>query len=122
MTKEAIAYIHDQLISEDINYEFGEWKSHITYPYFVGEYNESEPTSEDGLQEAYFILNGFNRGTLLELENVKETIIRLFNDNATILSNGSGLDVSYAGSLIVPTGDASLKRIQINLKIKEWRL
>lgn len=120
MTKEAIGYINSQLEGAGINYEFGVWTSDIVYPYFVGEYNESDATLEDGLHEADFFLNGFTKGSWLDLENAKETIENVFSGNTTILSNGSGIDVSYAGSLVIPTGDENLKRIQINLKIKEW--
>ncbi len=122
MTKEALGYINNQLVQAGINYEFGVWTSDVIYPYFVGEYNESEPMNEDGLHEADFFLNGFTKGSWLDLEEAKQKIESLFTHNANILSNGSGIDVSYAGSLVVPTGDADLKRLQINLKIKEWKV
>ena len=122
MTKEAIGYINSQLEAAGINYEFGVWNSDIVYPYFVGEYNESDAALEDGLHEADFFLNGFTRGSWLDLENAKKIIENVFSGNTTILSNGSGIDISYAGSLVVPTGDAELKRLQINLKIKEWQV
>ena len=34
--------------------------------------------------------------------------------------DGSAVAIFYATSLVVPTGDAELKRIQINLDVKEW--
>ena len=122
MTKDALKYINDQLIGAGINYEFGEWQSDVKYPYFVGEYTESPPMSEDGRIEATFLLTGFSRGSWSELEEAKRKIEQLFNYNTSILPNGSGLDVSYAGAAIVPTTDAVLKRIQINLSIQEWRV
>lgn len=122
MTKNVIKYIDDQLINIGINYELGQWNSEIIYPYFVGEYQETEPITEDGLQETDFILNGFTRGDWIDLENDREKIERLFTYNTSILENGSGVDVSYFGSLIIPTNDSQLKRIQINLKIKEWKV
>lgn len=122
MTAEVLKFISDQLTAAGINYEFGEWNSDIIYPYFVGEYQETPPSSEDGLQETTFILNGFSRTTWEELEAAKTTIENLFTYKTSILSNGSGVDVSYSGSLVIPTGDAELKRIQINLTIKEWRV
>ena len=121
MSKAVLNHISKKLTEAGINYEFVEWKSDIVYPYSVGEYVEPEPMTEDGLHELSFTLNGFTRGSWLDLENAKETIEKLFANDTSILDNGSGVDVSYSGSLIVPTGDAELKRIQINLSIKEWR-
>ena len=122
MSEAVLAYINKTLTDAGINYEFGEWNSDIVYPYFVGEYSESPPSEEDGSIEATFMLNGFTIGKWLDLENAKNKIEKLFTFNTSILDNGSGVDISYAGGLIIPTGDATLKRIQINLSIKEWRV
>lgn len=122
MTIEVLKFISDRLTDAGINYEFGEWKSPIVYPYFTGEYQEESPITEDGLQEAEFVLNGFSRGSWYLLEQEKAKIEKLFSDCTSILPNGSGIDISYSGTLIIPPDDAELKRIQINLSIKEWRL
>ena len=120
MSKASLKMISDKLTTAGINYEFGEWTSDIIYPYFVGEYQETEPTTEDGLIESTFILVGFSRGSWLDLENAKEIIQRLFSNFTTITESGSGLVIHYGGAMIVPTGDAELKRIEIRLSIKEW--
>lgn len=122
MTEGALKYIDTLLSAAGINYEFGEWASDIVYPYFVGEYSEQPTDTEDGLSETDFTLNGFMRGSALALEDAKATIESAFADATCILQNGSGIDVSYAGALIVPTGDAELKRIQVSLIIKEWKV
>ena len=122
MTEKILAHINEKLTNAGINYEFREWTGKIIYPYFVGEYAESAPFSEDGQHEATFTLDGFTRGSWLELEKAKRKIEEAFTYNTSILADKSGIDVSYSGSLIVPTGDAELKRIQINLSIKEWRV
>lgn len=122
MTTAVLKRINDQLTEAGINYQFGEWVGDMVYPYFTGEYTESPPASEDGLQETDFILNGFSRGSWSDLEAAKATIEKLFAFNMAILDNGSGVDITYSGSLVIPTGDAELKRIQINLKIQEWRI
>lgn len=121
MTEKVLAYINKKLTDAGINYEFREWTGKIVYPYFVGTYTESPAYSENGQNEATFTLDGFTRGSWAELEKAKEKIIETFYYNTSILDDKSGLDVSYYGSLVVPTGDAELKRIQINLSIKEWR-
>lgn len=124
MTDEALKFISDGLTAASINYEFGEWATNpVPDPYFVGEYIESPSTNEDGLQEATFILTGTGRSSWLALEQAKAIIEQLFNQisgKTAILPNGNGIAVFYSDSSIVPTGDAELKRIQINLSIKEW--
>ena len=125
MSIEAIEIIKTSLASLGINYEFATWTKEPVYPYFVGEYQETEPMTEDGLQESTFILTGFTRGKWLELEEAKETIENYFNatsGNVVIAESGSAVAIFYASSLIIPTEDAELKKIQINLNIKEWKV
>ena len=122
MSIESLKFISDKLAEAGINYEFMQWTNKVSYPYFVGEYQEAESLNEDGLQEATFILNGFSKESWLGLEQAKETIEKVFNFTAVILPSGNGLTVFYSGSLVIPTGDAELKRIQINLAIKEWKV
>ena len=122
MSIESLQYISNKLAEAGINYEFMQWTNKVIYPYFVGEYQEAESLTEDGLQEATFILNGFSKGSWLELEQAKEKIEKVFNFNTVILPSGNGMTVFYSGSLVIPTGDAELKRIQINLAINEWKV
>lgn len=125
MSIEAIEIIKTSLASLGINYEFATWTKALVYPYFVGEYQETEPMTEDGLQESTFILTGFTRGKWLELEEAKETIENYINATSgrvVITESGSAVAIFYASSLIIPTGDAELKKIQINLNIKEWKV
>ena len=109
-----------------LNYEFGEWKSDLVYPYWVGEYQELDPLNEDGMHETSFILTGFTRNSRLELEREKEKIQKKFpqcGGYKAIADDGSAVAIFYAGCLAnVPTGDAELKKIEINLTIKEWKV
>lgn len=118
-----LTFIKNELRKAGINYEFGEWTADVVpSPYFVGEYEEIEPETEDGLQEISFLLTGTSRGSWLELEQAKETIEKLFSKTtgkAAILDN-AGVVIFYDRALIIPTGDAELKRIEIRLSIKEW--
>lgn len=121
MSIAALKFISDTLDSLNIDYQFGEWTLNpVPDPYFVGEYTESESMTkeEDGYQEISFLLTG--TGTKwLTLEQAKAKIESNISKTA-ILSNGNGIAVFYGGALIIPTGDDRLKRIQINLTIKEW--
>lgn len=121
MTIAALKFISDALDDLNINYQFGEWSTNpVPDPYFVGEYSESESLTreEDGLQESTFMLTGTGTNWLA-LEQAKASIENNISKTA-ILSSGNGIAVFYAGALMIPTGDAELKRIQINLTIKEW--
>ena len=123
MSISVLKVINDSMKSLGINYEFGVWNSKAVYPYFVGEYQETPPLYEEGMQETSFLLTGYSRGTWLELEEVKDKIKNHFNKvggKTVITGNGSAVAVFYANSLVIPTGDAELKKIQINLDVKEW--
>lgn len=123
MRKNALKIIADAMKELGLNYRFMEWKTKPSYPYFTVEYQESEPTTEDGFQEAIFILNGFTRDSWDALEDAKESIQNYFNkvSGKTVMADdGSAVAVFYLTSTVIPTGDAELKRIQINLEIKEW--
>ena len=126
MSKQMLKAVADGMKELGIEYDFGTYKKNPkVYPYFVGEYTETESSREDGFQESTFLLTGFHRGTWLELEDTKERIEKHFNQvsgKTVIADNGSAVAVFYGYSLIVPTGDAELKSIQVNLIIKEWKV
>ena len=125
MSKQVLKIISDDMASLGLEYDFGTYKkSPVVYPYLVGEYQETEPMTEDGLQESTFLLTGFNRGAWLALEEVIEKIEKYYgySGKTVITDNGSGVAIFYAGTLIVPTGDAELTKIQVNLRIKEWKV
>lgn len=126
MSKNLLKVVSDGMAELGIEYEFGEYtKEPIVYPYFVGEYTETEPMTEDGLQETSVLLTGFSRGKWLTLENAKAKIENYFNKvygKTVMVDDGSAVAVFYGNSLIVPTGDEELKKIQINLQCKEWKV
>lgn len=126
MSKEVLKIVSDAMESLGIEYSFESYrKKPVVYPYFVGEYTETESFTEDGLQESTVLLTGFSRGSWLDLEDTKESIENYFNrvsGKTVITESGSGVAIFYANSMIVPTGDAELKSIQINLSVKEWKV
>ena len=116
-------FISENLSSAGVNYEFGEWTQDVIYPYFVGELTENSITTEDGMEESTMILDGFHRGKRIALEEAKEKIMRLFHPTYGLRgSTDSGsIAVFFDGAFYIPTGEADFKRMQINLKIKEWK-
>lgn len=125
MTKAGLKFISDAMKSVGIPYEFMEYTSPVsaTSSYWVGEYSEVEPTTEDGKQETQFILTGTTKGSWLALEEQKEKIEQLFPtaSGMTAILEHSGIAVFYGNAFPVPTGDSFFKRLQVNLTVKEWR-
>lgn len=124
MSKRVLKIVSDAMEAMGIAYGLGTYAGNpIVYPYFVGEYTETEALTEDGLQESAFLLTGFSRDSWLTLENAKERIQDYFDKvsgNIVMAEDGSAVAIFYAHALIVPTGDAELKSIQIQLSVKEW--
>ena len=107
-----------------VPYEFMRWASELKYPYWVGEYQEVPTTFENGYKETTLILTGTTRNDWLELEDQKELIERTFSADGGFYfatENGRGV-ILYENAFPVPTGEMDLKRMQINLKIKEWKV
>lgn len=119
-----LKFIQEQMDILQIPYEFGEWSSEVKYPYFVGEMTSPEVFStEDGKEESTLILNGFHRGKYIDLVMIKEKMKEHFHPIFGLrdkTENGA-IAVFFEGAFQVPTGEADLKRIQINLNIKEWK-
>lgn len=124
MTTKPLSIVSNAMKALGLEYGFGSYgKKPIVYPYFVGEYTESAPLNEDGLQTATIMLTGFHRGKWLDLETAKAKIEDYFDkvSGKTVMSDdGSAVAIFYENTLIVPKEDAELKSIQINLSVQEW--
>lgn len=120
---EKLKFINEQMEQIGITYQFGEWSSAIKYPYYVGEVTDDPITTEDGLEESTFIVTGFHRGKRIDLEKDKQKIKEHFDPICGLVgeTENGAIIVYYDGAFYVPTGEASLLKLQINLKIKEWK-
>ena len=118
-----LKFINEQMDILAVPYEFGEWTSEVNYPYFVGEVTEEPIDTEDGKEETTIIVTGFHRGEPIELENIKNRIKKHFNPITGLCAKtGSGsIAAFFDGSFYIPSGEADLSKIQINLKILEWK-
>ena len=118
-----LKFINEQMDMIAVPYEFGQWSSEIKYPYFVGEVTEEPTSTEDGLEQSTMLLTGFTRGNYSDLETVKKKIKRHFPAFYGLRSktDSGSIAVFFEGSFYLPTGEADLKKIQINLSIKEWK-
>lgn len=118
-----LGIISNELNSIGVPYEFMRWTGEVQYPYFIGEYSEVPTVTEDGYKETTILLTGTTKGSWLELEQFRSKIEKHFHPICGLrCSTDDGVvAIHYDNSIPVPTGDADLKRIQINLQVKEWR-
>lgn len=116
-----LGIINNEMNSMDIPYEFMEWTSAVTYPYWIGEYSEVPSVTEDGYKETSLILTGTTKESWLELEQTRALIEKRFRFGVNYSTNDGAVAIFYENSFPVPTGEADLKRIQINLQVKEWK-
>ena len=125
MNKYVLSIVSEMMSDLQLEYGFGSYaKDPVVYPYFVGEYQEVEPSTEDGLQTATLILTGFTRGSWLDLENAKQKISDYLTYEGTSFKepDGSYAVLSYSNAFIVPKEEMDLKSIQINVNIQEWKV
>lgn len=123
MTTQGLTYMKQCLEDLGIPYEYMMWTGDLQDPYFVGEYSEIQTDNEDGLIESDFFLTGTTKQTYLELEQIKEQIRNYFTcDGITdIMENGWGIAVSYETAFPVPSIEEGVSRINITLRVKEWK-
>ena len=119
-----LKFINDEMTLIEVPYEFGQWSSEITYLYFVGEQTSPEEyTAEDGSEQSTILVTGFHRGKLIDLIKIKDKIKGHFSPVHGLRSktDSGSIAVFFNGFFVVPTGDPELKKIQINLTVKEWK-
>ena len=124
MIETALGITKDELKNIDVPYEFMRWTSN-TMPnrYWVGEYSETPFNTEDGYEEGTLILTGTTQDSWARLMQDRAKIKDHFpNINGLRISTEKGtVVIFYDNSFPVPTGDANLKRVQVNLQIKAWK-
>jgi hypothetical protein len=119
-----LKFINEQMTAIGVPYEFGQWSSEITYPYWVGEITEEPITTEDGLEPSTMLLTGFHRGEMIDLLAVMEKIKSHFSPVHGLrdqTDSGSSIAVFFDGYFSIPSGEIGLEKMQIMLKIKEWK-
>lgn len=117
-------FIGEQMDILAVPYMFGEWtEEKITYPYVVGEDMPEPITTEDGKEVSAFILTITHRGLYTDMEIIKEKIRKHFHQihGLSGKTDSGSITVWYENAFYVPTGEKDLKRMQINLNIKEWK-
>lgn len=125
MSIAGLKYVADMMQEMDIPYAFERWNEKPPDDYYcVGESYTEIPSltkEENGRQDTTLYLRLFTRREWLLLEQAKEKIEKHCARTA-ILDDGSGIAIFYDSAMIVPTGDAELKSMKINLTIQEWKV
>lgn len=118
-----LAVINEELTGIGIPYEFMQYTAPVKGAYVVGEYSEVESMTEEGHKTTSMVLTATTRGTWLELEEIRSKIERHFPSVCGLRRSTStgAVAIFYKNSFPVPTGEAELKRIQINLDVEEWK-
>ena len=71
---DVLKFIKEKMEAAGINYQFGEWKGAVKYPYFVGEYTTDDYVDEHKRhQERLFLTDGrettdWNFSTLIKIK------------------------------------------------------
>lgn len=124
MIESVLGIVKNELKKIDVPYEFMRWTSaNVPDRYWVGEYSETPTITEDGYEEFTLILTGTTKGlwSLLLSDRAKiEDHFSRVSGLRTATDNGVVV-IFYDNNFPVPTGEADLKRIQVNLRIKAWK-
>lgn len=108
----------------NLPYAFEEWEDEEVPPtYWIGEIQEVTTGFENGYEESVFILTATTRGKWVDVLQTKETIKAHFDSIYGLRGNtdSGSIAVFYENSFPVPTGEAELKRLQINIRIRQWK-
>lgn len=123
MIERVLGIISAELNNIGVPYEFMMWTAPVSGRYWVGEYSETVTDAEDGYGEGTIILTGTTSKAWLELMQDRQKI----NDHFPSVggfrktTDKGAVVIFYDNSFPVPTGEADLKRIQINLHVKTWK-
>lgn len=128
MSIEVLGIIKDAMKEMNLPYAFMEYtadEDSLPNTYFVGEYHELEPLNEDGEEDAVFILTGFSREKWIQLEEAKEKIKKYFprsTGKMAAIDSNTMAAIFYTNSLPISVENDELKKMQINLTVKEWKV
>lgn len=119
---DTLGFIADQLKKIGIPYEFGEWTGNISYPYFVGSFNETEYRFEDGYTGGVFTIDGWARGSeaSIILAKASDKIKKAFEDLRAVQED-TAFFITFGNSMPLPTGEEELHGITITLNTNEWK-
>lgn len=119
----ALGIANEQLNNAGIPYEFMRFTAPVEDRYWVGEYSETPTDTEDGYEEGTLLLTGTTKSYWAVLIQDRLKIKDCFpREGGLRIPTDDGVVVFfYENSIPVDTGEADLKRIQVNVHIKMWK-
>ena len=90
------------------------------YPYMTYEYYETGTTPEDGGTTGELLCEIWTRKKFEELIDIKERLKKHFEDKNIAVGNNM-YHFNYESSTPEDTGDAELKKLQVNITTKYWK-
>ena len=123
MIEVALGIAKEELNNISVPYDFMRAVSAVDGRYWVGEYLESPTGTEDGYEEGTLILTGTSKTSWWVLMQDRTRIKDHFSSISGLRksTDKGAVVIFYEDSIPVPTQDANLKRIQVNLRIKMWK-
>lgn len=123
MIEKVLGIFENELTKIAVPYEFLRWTADVEDRYWVGEYSEIPTDSEDGYKEISLILTGTARGSMFVLHQDRAKIEGHFPSigGLRLTTDKGAVAIFYENSFPVPTGEANLNRMQINLRVKAWK-
>ena len=124
MIEAILGVIKDEMNIIDVPYAFMRWTSSTTPErYWIGEYTQTTTETEDGYEEYNILLTGTTKNSWREMLQDVAKIKEHFSPIGGLpkRTDKGVVVVYYDNSFPVPTGEADLKRIQVNLRIKAWK-
>lgn len=135
-----LTYIAEQMDAISVPYAYGVWQDTVTYPYFVGNYDETEYRYEDACSSGTFTLDGWSRGSsaMIQLKSAVERIKEAFENKIECVEDAWKWDplyfpfgkvsdtsktffIRYGGVQSIPSGEEGLYRVQVTLFVNEWK-
>lgn len=118
-----IKFMKQQLEALNLPYSLIEWNGDLPKTYWIGEFQEIPTFLENGYSETNFILTGTTRETWYKLYEALDLIKEQFPSEYGLRGNtaNGAIIVNYESSFPIPTSEADIKRIQINIKIQEYK-
>lgn len=118
METELLEAFQSELVKLGINGAFRLYKG-TEYPYLTYEYYETNVTHEDGGTDGDLLCEIWTRGAFADLIGIKEQLKKHFKQlNIKVGNNVYHFD--YASATPDETGDAELKKLQVNITTKIW--
>ena len=90
------------------------------YPYMTYEYYETNVTNEDGGTDGELLCEIWTRNSFAELIDIKEKLKDYFKQKNIMVDNNV-CHFDYVSSTPEDTGDAELKKLQVNIMTKYWK-